>query len=143
MIDINFKRATKADKEAIQLAGSALFDNEIIGLEYDAFIESPCHLLMLAFFKQKIIGFVTGVIIIQPDKPKELFINEIGVLSDFRRQGIARHLINEINKESLFLGCNESWVLADEENLPANILYTNSKGVKYQKNINMYTIKHD
>ncbi len=45
MIDINFNRAAKANKEAFQSVGSSLFDSEIIDSEYDDFIENSYHLM--------------------------------------------------------------------------------------------------
>ena len=45
-----------------------------------------------------IVGFASGVHYVHPDKPAELWINEVGVAPTHQRQGIGRRLIAETRR---------------------------------------------
>lgn len=51
-----------------------------------------------------------------PDKPTELYIDEVGVAPTFQRQGIARQLLDEMFALGKALGCEEAWVGTELDN---------------------------
>lgn len=63
-----------------------------------------------------------------PDKPTELWINEVGVAPTHQRRGIGRSLVQALLEKGRVLGCVEAWVLTDEENTPARQLYGSAGG---------------
>jgi GNAT superfamily N-acetyltransferase len=76
---------------------------------------------------------------IQPDKPDELWINEVAVVKAYRRKGIADALLKLLFQCGRELGCKEAWVLADESNTSAHQLYSKLGGIP-KKQI-MYSFK--
>ena len=50
---------------------------------------------------------------LHPDKPNALWINELGIATPWRRQGIATRLIAAICDHGRALACTAAWVIAD------------------------------
>jgi ribosomal protein S18 acetylase RimI-like enzyme len=74
-------------------------------------------------------GFVSAVEVLHPDKRGELFLNEIAVVDQARRRGVARALIEELKRLGRERRCVSMWVLTDEDNSPAMSLYRGTGGV--------------
>ena len=58
-----------------------------------------------------------------PDKPTELYIDEVGVAAGYRRRGIARRMLAAMLAHGKAIGCEEAWVGTEPDNLPAKALY--------------------
>jgi ribosomal protein S18 acetylase RimI-like enzyme len=72
----------------------------------------------------QIVGFVSAVHYIHPDKPHpELWINEIGVAATHRGRGLGTRLLRSLLAAAQGLGCAEAWVLTDRANTAAMRLY--------------------
>ena len=65
---------------------------------------------------------------IHPDKPPELWINEVGVAAAYQQQGIGGRLLRALFDRGRELGCGEAWVLTDWENEAARRLYASVGG---------------
>ena len=65
---------------------------------------------------------------VHPDKPPDLWINEVGVASSHRGRGIGQALLATLFEHGRALGCAEAWVLTDEENAAARRLYARAGG---------------
>lgn len=79
----------------------------------DMFLGDPRHHLALAVDEDRCVGFLSAVDHVHPDKPPQLWINELGVVDDRRREGIATALISAAMDKARDLQCSEMWVLAD------------------------------
>jgi aminoglycoside 6'-N-acetyltransferase I len=87
------------------------------------FLADPRHHLAVAMHADTVIGFASAVHYIHPDKPAELWINEVGVAPTHRNRGIAKRLLHEVLGLAKSLGCREAWVLTDRSNEAAMRLY--------------------
>lgn len=65
---------------------------------------------------------------LHPDKPPELWINEVGVAPTHQNAGIARRLIAALLDRGRELGCREAWVLTDQGNAAAMRMYAAAGG---------------
>ena len=74
------------------------------------------------------IGFASAVHYIHPDKPAELWINEIGVADPFRRRGIGQQLMEALFEVGRDCGCSEAWVLAEASDSGARLFYSSLDG---------------
>lgn len=74
-------------------------------------------------------GFASGVHYVHPDKPAELFINEVGVADTHQGRGIARRLMQTLLDHGRGLGCVTAWVGTEQSNAAANRLYASAGGV--------------
>ena len=54
--------------------------------------------------------------------------NEVGVAPAFQRRGLAKAILQELQRQARKLGCAEAWVLTDEYNAPARALYKSVGG---------------
>jgi len=75
-----------------------------------------------------VVGFVSGVHDVHPDKPPELWINEVAVAPTHVRRGIARSLLRLMFDAGRALGCTQAWVLTDRDNAAAMRLYESVGG---------------
>ena len=101
-----------------------VFDHPINRERTAEFLNDPRHHLAVAVDEGVVVGFVSAVHYVHPDKPSpELWINEVSVAESHRRQGLATKLLDEIFDLARQLGCTEAWVLTDRENKAAMRLY--------------------
>jgi ribosomal protein S18 acetylase RimI-like enzyme len=117
-----------------------VFDDPIVESSAQEFLADPRHRLIVALDNDLVIGFVSAVIYVHPDKPApELWINEIGVAPPHHRQGIGKALMQAILKEAKQAGCSEAWVLTERENLSAMAMYRSTGGEESSPDPVMFT----
>lgn len=104
------------------------FDYEVLADETRRFLTDERHHLVLGYVHDQPAGFVSAVEVFHPDKRSELFLNEIAVIEEARRRGVARALIDELRRVGHERGCVSMWVLTEEDNVAAMSLYRSTGG---------------
>jgi aminoglycoside 6'-N-acetyltransferase I len=122
-LKIEIRRLTSADAALLDHVADGVFDEPIDAERVAAYVAEPSHLMLVGLSDGEVVGQVAAVIHRHPDKPTELYIDEVGVAPRLQRQGIARRLLDEISALGRELGCAESWVGTEVDNLPARGLY--------------------
>jgi len=115
-----------------------VFDNPIDEKFAREFLEDPRHHIVVALSDGAIIGFASGVHYIHPDKPPELFINEVGVAPAHQGKGIGKAIMKELLQLGRSLGCVDAWVLTDRSNTAANGLYKSAGGEAEDSDLVLY-----
>lgn len=92
------------------------------------FLGDPRHHIVVARQGGAVVGFASGVHYVHPDKPAELFINELGVATSHQRRGVARQLLDALLAHGRSLGCREAWVATEPDNAAARTLYASAGG---------------
>ena len=92
------------------------------------FLGDPRHHLAAAIDRGRIVGFASGVHYVHPDKPAELWINEVGVAETHQGRGIGKAVVRALLEHGRRLGCREAWVLTDRSNTAAMRLYASAGG---------------
>ena len=113
------------------------------GIDWDLareFLNDPRHHFVAAMDGGVVVGFASGVHYIHPDKPAQMFINEVGVAETHRGRGIGRKVVQRIVELARELECSEAWVLTDRENEAALRMYERAGG-KREKTQEMFTFK--
>jgi aminoglycoside 6'-N-acetyltransferase I len=110
-----------------------LFDHAIRPQLVAEFLNDPRHHLVAAIEDGKVVGFVSAVHYVHPDKPTELWINEVAVAPTHRERGIGRQMLEAMLAHARTLGCGCAWVLTDRTNAPAMRLYAGAGGVENPK----------
>ena len=139
---IEIKLLGPNDANILNHVAEKVFDDPIIESSAQEFLADPRHRLIVATDDQLVVGFVSAVIYVHPDKPApELWINEIGVAPTHQRQGIGKALMQAILEEAKQSSCSEAWVLTDRINLPAMAMYKAAGGEESQPDPTMFTFK--
>jgi len=60
---------------------------------------------------------------VHPDKPAQLFVNEVGVAASHQSQGIGLRLLTALLEHGRRIGCTEAWVATEQNNIAARALY--------------------
>jgi ribosomal protein S18 acetylase RimI-like enzyme len=114
---------TRDDELVLRNIADEVFDNPPDQALVAAFLADPRHHICAAIEAGMVVGFASAVHYVHPDKPTELWINEVAVAPAFQRRGLARAILETLLSHARSLGCNEAWVLTDEDNAPARGLY--------------------
>ena len=101
---VRVRRATSGDEDEVARFEEA-FDYDVLPDKTRRFLLDERHHLLLGYVDDRPAGFVSAVEVFHPDKLPELFLNEIGVVEDARRRGVARALIEELKRLGREQGC--------------------------------------
>jgi len=120
-----------ADASVLDRVASDVFDNDIDGRWAAEFFSDPRHHLAVALDDDRVVvGMASAVHYVHPDKPPELWVNEVGIAPSHQRQGIGRALLEALFARGRELGCGEAWVLTEDANTAARGLYAAAGGVE-------------
>lgn len=117
-------RVLGAGEEAVLARVAAdVFDNPVNPDWTRAFRADPHHLLVVAIDEGTVVGFVSGVHYLHPDKAPQLWINEIGVAPTHQGRGLGKALLARMLEVGSVRQCTSAWVLTDRSNTAACALY--------------------
>jgi ribosomal protein S18 acetylase RimI-like enzyme len=119
---------TRANASLLNYVAPDVFDNPIVPASLEAFLADPRHLMVLAVDGESVVGIASAFEYVHPDKPPQMFINEVGVAPTHQRRGIGRRLVDATLDEARRRGCSAAWVATDGENEPAQALYASVPG---------------
>ena|SRR5688572_32427946 len=137
---LKIKLLDPADSHFLNNVAPDVFDDPIVESSAQEFLNDPRHRLIVALDNNMVVGFVSAVVYLHPDKPApELWINEIGVAPTHQRQGIGKALLQALLGEGKQSGCTEAWVLTDRANIPAMSMYKSAGGVETLPDSTMFT----
>ncbi|HEX5630218.1 MAG TPA: GNAT family N-acetyltransferase [Acidimicrobiia bacterium] len=120
-----------------------VFDFPIVPRWSSEFFDDPRHHLVVALDGELVVGFASGVHYVHPDKPPELWINEVGVAPTHHRQGIGRRLLAALLDHGASLGCVQAWVLTSPANTSARALYAGAGGREAPEHSTMFEFSLD
>ncbi len=120
---ISIRRVEAGDDGVFRNIAPDVFDEPVSYGRLATYLGYPGHLMVLALEDDLVVGQCAGVIHRHPDKPTELYIDEVGTASTHRRQGIARQMLAEMFAWGRERGCEEAWLGTELDNHAANALY--------------------
>ena len=135
------KILSKDDLPLLMNVADDVFDNPVKASFAREFLEDPRHHIVVAIADNMIVGFASAVHYIHPDKPNELWVNEVGVSPPYQQQGIGKAIMKGILRLGRELGCKNAWVLTDRNNEAANHLYKSAGGQISEEDTVMYEFK--
>jgi len=107
------------------------------------FLGDPRHHIAVAVDGGRVVAFASAVHYVHPDKPPELWINELGVAPTHHRRGLASRVMRALFDVGRSLGCSEAWVLAERSNEAAVRLYASLGGADPPDDAVMFTFDLD
>ena len=111
------------DAPVLDRVAPGVFDHDVDAYWTAEFFGDPRHHLAVALEGDTVVGMASAVHYVHPDKPPELWVNEVGVSESHRRRGLAAALLHALFDAGRRLGCGEAWVLTDRSNDAAMRLY--------------------
>lgn len=100
-----------------------IFDGQIDPNRLAVYLKETNHMLLVARYEGVVVAQVMAVIHRHPDKPTELYIDDLGVSDRLQRKGIATQLLRHLIGISTNRGCEEIWVATEPDNAAARALY--------------------
>ena len=116
-------RIGPANARLLEWVADDVFDEPIDPARVAAYLAEGGHLMVLAVADSLVIGQARGMVHRHPDLPTELYIDNLGVAEDRRREGIASRLLDELVAWGREQGCEEAWVGTEVDNEAARALY--------------------
>lgn len=120
----------KDDRDALERVAPDVFDGPVRARWTREFLADSRHHIIVAIDDGVVVGMVTAVDYVHPDKAPQLWVNEIGVAPSHRRRGIGRRLLDAMLAHGRALGCTEAWLGTEATNEAARRLYLGAGGVE-------------
>lgn len=122
-MSIEIRLLSAVDLPVLERVAAEVFDGPVERRWAADFLKDPRHHLVVALDEGVVVGMASAVDHVHPDKPPQLWINELGVAPTHRRRGIGRQLLQALLAHGRQLGCTEAWLGTESDNLPARALY--------------------
>jgi ribosomal protein S18 acetylase RimI-like enzyme len=135
---LQFRLLGPGDDAVLERVAPDVFDHPVDRRWTAEFLGDPRHHLAVALCDGIVVGMASGVHYVHPDKPPELWINEVGVSPVFQRRGIARRLLATLFVRARQVGCTEAWVLTERSNDAAMRLYDAAGGSETEEETVMF-----
>jgi predicted 3-demethylubiquinone-9 3-methyltransferase (glyoxalase superfamily)/GNAT superfamily N-acetyltransferase len=129
------------DDDVLERVADGAFDNPVIAASAAEFLSDPRHHIAVAIDDGTVVGFVSAVHYVHPDKRPEMWINEVQVAPTHRRRGLAARMLELVIARGRELGCTEAWVLTEKDNAAARGLYASLGGEEDDGNGVMFTFR--
>jgi ribosomal protein S18 acetylase RimI-like enzyme len=127
-MDIQIRVLQRGDEATLMRVAEQVFDNPVDAELTREFLEDPRHHIAVAIDDGWVVGFASGVHYIHPDKPPELWINEVAVAPTHRRRGLGKSVLSALLEAGRAHHCGVAWVLTDRSNAAAMALYSSLGG---------------
>lgn len=118
----------RGDAHLLDDVAAEVFDEPIDPRWRDEFLADPRHHIAVALLEGRVVGMATGVHYVHPDKPPELWVNEVGVAPAQQRRGIGLRLLRALFEHGRSLGCEDAWLGTEPDNTAARRLYAAAGG---------------
>jgi ribosomal protein S18 acetylase RimI-like enzyme len=127
---IEIKALQRGDDSILMNVAAEVFDNPVDAELAREFLEDPRHHIAVAIDDGLVVGFASGVHYIHPDKPPELWVNEVGLAPTHRHRGLGKAVLRALFKVGRAHNCTVAWVLTDRSNVAAMALYSSVGGTE-------------
>ena len=122
-----------ADADLLGHVAPDVFDGPVLPRWTAEFLSDDRHHLVVALDDGLVVGMASAMHYVHPDKPPELWINEVGVAPTHRNRGIGTLLLDALFEHARTLGCTKAWLLTEEENTAARRLYARARGTEEER----------
>jgi aminoglycoside 6'-N-acetyltransferase I len=132
---VMLRRTGPGDEGVFTAIAADVFDEPIHPERLQIYLQTTGHLMVLAIDDRVVVGQCAAVVHRHPDKPDELYIDEVGTASTHLRRGIATAMMEEMFAWGRELGCEGGWLGTELDNVEARGLYEKLKAGPGEKMI--------
>jgi ribosomal protein S18 acetylase RimI-like enzyme len=125
---VEIKVLNRGDEAVLANVAPGVFDHDVNERLVHEFLDDPRHHIVVGIENGQVIGFVSALHYVHPDKPAELWINEVAVAPTCQGRGHGKALLSAMLDLGREIGCAEAWVLTDRPNTRAMRLYSSLGG---------------
>jgi aminoglycoside 6'-N-acetyltransferase I len=133
--DVVIRWLRSGDEGVLATVAPDVFDDAVDPDLTREFLADPRHHIVVALVAQLVVGFASAMDYIHPDKPRQLFINEVGVSETWQNRGIGRRLVQEMIGLATNLGCTYAWIGTERHNLSARRCYAAAGGNELEDDV--------
>jgi aminoglycoside 6'-N-acetyltransferase I len=126
---IEIRVLRSGDESVLAHMAPEVFDNPIDPDFTREFLGDPRHHIAVAIDDGLVVGFASAVHYIHPDKPPELWVNEVAVAPTHHQRGLGKAVLAALFEVGRSHRCGSAWVLTNASNAPAMALYRSQGGV--------------
>jgi aminoglycoside 6'-N-acetyltransferase I len=127
---LEIKVLKPGDDNVLMTVAADVFDNPVAPDLVREFLEDPRHHIAVAIEDGIVVGFASAVHYVHPDKPPQMWINEVAVAPTHRRQGLGKSVLRSLFQVGQAHNCTVAWVLTDKTNIAAMALYSSVGGAE-------------
>ena len=113
----------RGEESVLRRVEPEVFDHEIDEALLTEFLNDPRHHIAVAIDGGLVVGFASAVHHVHPDKPPELWINEVAVATTHRQRGLAKRMVQLLFQVGRNHNCVAAWVGTSRSNIAAMQLY--------------------
>jgi len=125
---VDVRLLAPGEEHLLERVAEGVFDRAVDPILAREFLEDPRHHLVVAIEDGTVVGMASGLHYVHPDKPPELWIDEIAVAPGHRDRGLGRRLLERLFARGRELGCRSAWTLTTRDNLGAVHLFESAGG---------------
>ena len=139
MVDVRVLESYEA--RVLTNVAPGVFDQPVDARWCEEFFADARHHLAVALDGDQVVGMASGLHYVHPDKPPELWINEVGVAPTHEGRGIGKRLLAALLARGAARGCEEALVLTSRTNPAAQRMYQGAGGVETGEQPVMFTFR--
>jgi GNAT superfamily N-acetyltransferase len=136
-MSITIRVVGPTDGAFLQRVAPGVFDGPVDARWSAEFLADPRHHLAIAIDDEiedgQVVGMASALHYVHPDKPPELWVNEVAVAPTHQGRGIGRQVMKALLAHARALGCREAWVLTSYGNAAARRMYAAAGGFEEQE----------
>ncbi len=122
-MNVEIKQLNSGDEALLEHVATDVFDEMIDPKHLSSYLAQNNHHMIVAIKAGEVVGQIRAVIHQHPDRPRELYIDNLGVTPSLQRQGIASKLLDAMLGLGKTLGCEEAWLGTESDNARAKGFY--------------------
>ena len=125
-------RITEQTAAVLDRVADEVFDHAIDQDRVAAYLATPLQMMCVAVDDGLVVGQVRSAVFLHPDRPPELYVENLGVAPTRQRRGIATRLMDEAFRFGREHGCVDMYVCTEADNEQA-IGFYRSLGLDLEK----------
>ena len=132
IVPVTIRILGQGDGAVLQNVAADVFDYPVDARWSAEFLADPRHHLAVAIDDEsgQVVGMASGIHYVHPDKPPELWVDEVAVSPTHQRRGVGRRMLAALLAHGRAVGCREAWVLTSYSNAAARRMYAAAGGME-------------
>lgn len=123
MDQLSIDRVGPGDAALLDDVAQGVFNGVLDAGLLMTYLASSSAMLVVAREAGRVVGQIKAAVHLHPDKPADLYIDEIAVTATHRRRGIARRMLREVERCAAEQNCADIWLATTTDNKAARSLY--------------------